>query len=229
MIALGFLGACGGNVAVSSGGNGGEGGTGAESGGTTTTTGTTTGNTGGNTGGTGGNTGGTGGGTGGNTGGTGGEGGGCAPYGLLDCVAAFPTCVPVYDDKCCPNCSPGGCADCINYQFHHCASWQAACAGDPPQDCGYAPEWACNGQEPSCETIGGGVEPCSAQPGCVPAYCNEAADCPVAYQCHPVKSNMCNAICASAPPPCPPGTVAETDGFCLTGWCIEQKLCPSAL
>lgn len=243
VLAAGFLGACGGNVEVSAGGNGGEGGTGAEGGGTTTTTsntgglGGTTGtggNTGGTGGGTGGNTGGTGGGTGGNTGGTGGGTGGgvaCAALGHVDCVGAFPSCVPVYYDECCPDpgCNAGtGCADCKNIQFLHCAPWTDACAGGPPLPCGSSPEWACNGKEPFCEDPGVSAEPCTALPGCVPAYCALDEDCTTDPVCHPVKPDMCLSLCDSVPPPCPDGTFAETDGFCWTGKCIPQDLCSFA-
>lgn len=240
VFAVALLGACGGNVEVSSGGDGGEGGTSEGGGGTTTTSNNTggVGNTGGNTGGTGGNTGGTGGNTGGNTGGTGGNTGGtgggtgggpndCAALDHVSCVGAFPGCVPVYDDECCPSCDPmGGCADCINLQFHHCAPWNESCAGGPPQVCGFVPEWACNGKEPSCNIDpGGSPEPCATEPGCVPAYCSLDADCTTDPVCHPVKPNMCIAACASLPPPCPDGTAPEANGGCWTGSCIPQELC----
>src|SRR5262245_20716527 len=46
----------------------------------------------------------------------------CANLFEAECLGAFPTCVPVYDDTCCPTCYPGGCADCQAYAFNHCTS-----------------------------------------------------------------------------------------------------------
>ncbi len=215
LVFVGLFAACGGNVEVDSSGGGGTGG------GATTTSSATGGTTG-----TGGNTGGTTG-TGGNTGGStgvGGFGGGaCEGYDELSCLGAFPSCVPVYDDNCCPSCNPmGGCADCFNMQFHHCEENNNVC--NP--SCGIVPEWGCFGKQADCNiNPGGSAELCTSVPGCTPAYCNLNQDCTTDPVCHPVFADMCVSLCNAIPPPCPNGTTAETNGSCYTGFCIEQQLC----
>ncbi|MBK8258974.1 MAG: hypothetical protein IPK82_40730 [Polyangiaceae bacterium] len=202
---------CGGNVSIGTG-SGGEGGSGAT--GNTTTGNSTTSGTGG---------------AGNSTtvaGGTGGFGGfgGCDGMNHTACVANFPQCLPVYDDECCPSCNPqGGCADCINIQFHHCE----AAPNCKPASCGFIPEWACNGKQPDCDIDpGGSTEPCATAAGCIPAYCNLNLDCTTDPICHPIGGNICTAFCESLPPPCPDGTTAETNGSCWTGMCIPAELCP---
>lgn len=195
--------------------------------GTTGTGGTNTGTTG--TGGT--NTGGTGGFTGGsggtNTGGTG-TGGSVACGGINDevgCLGAYPTCVPVYDDVCCPSCNPGTCSDCINVQFHHCAPNSPTCGVAPPS-CGTTPQWACAGGKADCSINAlGSVEPCHAKAGCTAAYCPVGAMCNVDPVCTPVTKGTCTALCDGLPPPCPPGTFAEANGSCYTGLCVPADVC----
>lgn len=122
----------------------------------------------------------------------------------------------------------GNCANCIQIQFHHCAPFESACVSKPP--CGDAPEWACNGKQANCEIDPGGSSiPCATKAGCIPAYCPVNADCPVDPVCHPVTAGLCTNECDAIPPDCAPGTYAENDGFCYTGFCIPQELCVIAL
>ena len=114
---VGNLCGCGGNVTVGTGGAGGSGANGGAGGGI--------GGAGGGIGGNGGSSstvspvGGAGGSVSSSVGGAGG--GACDGLDHVSCLGAFPSCVPVYDDECCPSCDPmGGCADCIRIQFHHC-------------------------------------------------------------------------------------------------------------
>lgn len=203
---------CGGNVAVGTSG-GGEGGSGAV-GNTTTGNSTTNG-----TGGAGNSTTGSGG-----TTGFGGF-GGCGGMDHTTCIANFPQCLPVYDDECCPSCDPqGGCADCINIQFHHCEDATSNCK---PANCGSIPEWACNGKQPDCNIDpGGSSEPCATVAGCIPAYCNLNQMCEPNPVCHPIIAEICTAFCESVPPPCADGLTPEANGSCWTGLCIPGELCP---
>lgn len=212
LVLAGALG-CGGNVSVSNGGNGGDGG--GNGGGNTTTTGT-----GGNTltTGTGGNT---------TTTITTNTTQGCEALDHISCLGAHPSCVPVYDDKCCPTCDPmGGCADCIDIQFHHCAPYADQCAGAPSK-CGQTPGWACDGGQATCPADpGGSPSPCGTTAGCLPAYCAlNLESCPAEPVCHPATKGTCMTQCDSVPPPCPGGTYAESDGFCYTQYCVPENVC----
>jgi len=156
----------------------------------------------------------------------GGSGGnGCAGMQEIGCLGAFPSCVPVYDDLCCPSCnSMGGCADCFEIHFNHCEPLNQACNNGP--ECGLVPEWACNGKEASCDIDPGASQtPCATEAGCVPAYCPTDFECNVDPICHPVKAGMCITECDAAPPNCPAGTYPESDGFCYTERCIPENLC----
>lgn len=204
---------CGGNVFVGSGGNGGGGGNGGSgvSGGTTGS-GATTGSGGDTTTIT------------------------TSPTGTMlfcesadhiSCLQAYPNCVPVYDDQCCPTCDPmGGCADCIDIQFHHCAPAADQCAGAPSK-CGQTPDWACNGGQANCNIDpGGSKSPCATVAGCLPVYCSlNLESCPGEPICHPATKGTCTTMCDSVPPPCPMGTYAESDGFCYTGYCVPENVC----
>ena len=146
----------------------------------------------------------------------------CDGLGHAACIGAAPSCVPVYDDECCPSCDPsGGCADCSDIAFHHCAP-VAACGASGPS-CGFIPSWACGGNKLTCGQPNGSITPCADVPGCVLATCDPMAGCQP--ECHPVTGDSCTNDCDSVPPPCPPGTVAEADGFCYTGWCIPSDVC----
>ncbi len=212
VLTLAGLAGCGGNVSVSNGGEGGGSSTG--TGGDTSTTGTTTTGSGTTT---------TGSGT--TTITTGSE--GCEALDHISCLGAYPSCVPVYDDQCCPTCDPmGGCADCINIQFHHCASYADRCTG-APSVCGTTPGWACDGGKADCNIDpGGSAAPCATTEGCLPANCsltlNSCTQDPV---CHPATKGTCTTQCDAVPPPCPDGTYAESDGFCYTGYCVPMNVC----
>jgi hypothetical protein len=210
--------ACGSSVEVP----GEAGGSGTTS--TSTTTGTGTGGTTTGTGGTGGTTTGTGG-----TGAVGGFGtGGSAMCGALNevgCLGAYPDCVPVYDDKCCPSCDGiGACADCVDLTFHHCAPKSDGCGGT--LTCGFTPDWACQGGKADCEVDpGGSPTPCHKVAGCTAGYCPTNADCKTDPVCTPVTKDICINACDAIPPPCAPGLIAESNGFCYTGLCVAESLC----
>lgn len=206
----GLAAGCGGSVKVEEG-TGGQG---------TTSGAGNTGNTG-NTGNVG-NTGGQG--AAGGSGAQGGVGGGpsvCDALGHVACLEAFPACVPVYDDACCPSCDPGPCADCVDWQFHHCVPLDVGCATGVT--CGFTPEWACAGGEASCF---GPPDHCSVDPGCTVATCSlEMGPC-FTDECHPVTGDICGpALCNTIPPTCPPGTVPEHADDCYTGYCILPDVC----
>lgn len=222
----GLAGACGGNVEVPTAGDGGGGAGGAGQGGA--------GNAGAAQGGAGdagsaqGGAGNAGSGQGGagNTAGQGGAAGStgeCESLEEIGCLGAYPQCVPIYDDKCCPSCEMGGCADCINIAFHHCAPGALCNTAD---FCGLLPDWACSGGEAECDIDPGGSQtPCATVPGCIPAYCPTNLTCDQDPICHPVRAKSCTTMCDSVPPPCPDGTYPEGDGFCYTGLCIPESLC----
>ena len=167
-----------------------------------------------------------GGGNGGNGNGGAGAGGGCEGLGHVACVAAFPACVPAYDDVCCPMCDPtGNCADCVNWQFHHCTTPEEACLPEMPTSCGVTPGWACTGGIPSCADPGGSPTPCGTVPGCVLGACNVDVDCDPPEYCVPVVGQQCVATCPQVPPECPAGMQPEVKGSCFTGDCITAALC----
>jgi hypothetical protein len=204
----GLLG-CGGNVTIGDGGGGAGGGTTTGSGGNTTTTGTGGGTT---------------------TTTITGTPTPCETLDHISCLNAYPSCVPVYDDKCCPTCDMGGCADCINIQFHHCAPYTEQCTG-APTICGNTPGWACDGKQADCNIDpGGSTAPCATVPGCLPTYCSLTLEsCPGDPVCHPATKGTCLNQCNSPPPPCPNGTYPESDGLCYTGYCVPQDVCVTGL
>lgn len=145
----------------------------------------------------------------------------CEGLDEIPCLGAYPSCAPVYDDACCPSCEPGPCADCIDWQFHHCAPFEEVCDAPPP--CGNATIWACSGGTPSCTGQAGN---CGADPGCAQATCSvESGPCP-GDECHPVTAEICGpALCNAIPPTCPGGTLPEHEADCYTGWCIPADVC----
>lgn len=198
---------------VSNGGDGGGGSTssGGSTGGVTSTTGS--------------------GGVGGTTGTTitGSGGSMCDGLGHIQCLGAYPSCAPVYDDKCCPTCTPGGCADCINIDFDHCAPRSSVCDGQKPT-CGLVPEWACNGGKADCNILpDGSPEPCHTVAGCIATYCSLDSPPCAGPTCAAATGGTCTALCDSVPPPCPEGMTAEANGGCYTGMCIDANLCPTGL
>ncbi|HZO16884.1 MAG TPA: hypothetical protein VFB62_26590 [Polyangiaceae bacterium] len=142
------------------------------------------------------------------------------------CMAAYPDCAPAYDDACCPQCdSMGECADCSDYEFHHCGPLVETC--NPPElPCYTWESWGCSGGVAPCPAITdrGGEYACDQMPGCVVAECSPELPC-IGKQCHPVTGDSCTALCNSLPPACPPGLVAEADGSCYTGFCIPAVTC----
>ncbi len=153
--------------------------------------------------------------------GSGGGGGSGACLGLdeVSCLGAYPSCVPRYDDQCCPSCNPGSCADCVDWGFESCQPAQAAC--EAPSACGFVPDWACAGKQAECPD----GQPCNFQPGCTEQLCAVGDPCPGTILCSPVTAGTCSSFCDSVPPTCPPGSVPEADGFCYTGFCVEASLC----
>ena len=156
--------------------------------------------------------------------GFGGSHGACETLGHAACVAAFADCVPIYDDLCCPSCDPGPCADCINYQFHHCAPYAKGCALNGPS-CGRVLKEHCAGQVPSCGPVLGSPGPCGQSPGCTLADCPVNIDCDPPPGCVPVTGGACTASCKSPPPACSPTMVPEANGNCWTGLCIMADVC----
>src|SRR6185436_1755514 len=103
-------------------------------------------------------------------------------------------------------------------QFHHCAPLDESCGVSPP--CGVAPDWACAGGQAICGDPGGSPSLCGTVAGCTPAYCPLNVTCDQDPTCTPVTAGTCTNQCDSVPPPCPDGTVAESNGFCYTGLCV---------
>jgi len=151
----------------------------------------------------------------------------CAGLGEIACLGAYPGCVPVYDDQCCPLCDPTGfCADCSNWTFHHCATHTNGCLPEQPVECGTVPGWACVGGKAECEPSGGSKTPCATLPGCVPSYCPTDVDCDTSPVCVPARGDMCGPIvCEQVPPPCERGTTPAGENGCFSGGCIPAALC----
>lgn len=148
----------------------------------------------------------------------------CEGLGWVECLGASG-CTAVYDDACCPICSPGGpCADCYHPVFHHCAGEGEACADDPPAGCGFPAPWICPPEVPSCATATPLDDTDCDVAGCivrVGASCTSGG-CPV--ECVPVHRQICNATCMLMPPDCG-ARVPEAQGGCYTGYCISASVC----
>lgn len=152
----------------------------------------------------------------------------CDGLGEVACLKAYPSCVPVYDDQCCPLCEPEGyCADCVNWAYHHCATLENGCLPEEPVECGTVPGWACAGGQAECEAITPMTKiPCATVPGCVASYCPMGGGCGTDPVCVPVQKDICDpALCNTVPPPCFSGTVAAVEGGCYTGGCIPESYC----
>ena len=147
----------------------------------------------------------------------------CAGLGEVDCLGAFPDCVPAYDDACCPSCDPGPCADCVNVVFAECRPLSTACSGQV--SCGFTPPWACEGGVAECPD----GQRCNFQPGCVELTCAEGEPCPGTILCAPVTASLCTPPpCDAVPPACPPGSFPEATNDCYTGFCVvDQGRCKS--
>ena len=135
-------------------------------------------------------------------------------------MGAFPSCVPFYDDHCCPTCTPGPCANCVDWQFEGCTDAASACSSAGP-GCGVVPDWACEGGQANCPD----GQPCNSRPGCTEEICALNQPCPGTFLCTSVHAGICETQCDSVPPPCPPNAIAESDGFCYTGSCIAADVC----
>ena len=151
--------------------------------------------------------------------------GGCGGLAEAACMASYPTCAPAYADVCCSSCTPGPCADCSDYEFYQCGPLEQICSTGA---CWLPPDWACAGETPPCPAITdpGGEYACDQAPGCVVVACSPDVNC-VETQCHPVTAASCTTACDAIPPSCPPGQVAEADGFCWTGFCMPAAVCGS--
>lgn len=165
-----------------------------------------------------------------NAGGSAGAGGSvdCAGLGEIACLGAYPSCVPVYDDQCCPACDPmGGCADCVNWGFHHCTTHENGCLPEQPVECGLVPGWACVGGSASCEPATPLTKtPCATVPGCVASFCPVDIACETDPVCIPVDKDLCGpVVCAVVPPNCPNGTTPAVEGGCFTGGCLLSTVC----
>jgi hypothetical protein len=213
VLALVWLSACGGTAVVEAGGQGGAGGGASASANVATSAATGTSSAASTSSG---------------TTGAGGSSALCEGLSESACIGAHPDCVPVYDDACCPSCDPGGCADCVDYFFHHCVALDTGCLPEEPATCGLVPGWACTGKRAECGPPVGSPSPCGAYPGCIAAVCSPDVNCPPDVECHPVSGGTCVNACDSVPPSCPEGTLAESDGFCYTGYCIRPDVCMGA-
>lgn len=130
----------------------------------------------------------------------------------------------MYDDACCPTCTPGICADCYNPTFTACLETELACYGFA-EVCGWIGEGECPDETPP--------DPApdhACLDGEVPAILSSDRDCDgdggdCLLECHAVTGDTCTVRCRSLPPPCPAGWYAEGDGFCYTGYCIPDSVC----
>ncbi len=138
----------------------------------------------------------------------------CGELSFGECVSN-PACAPIFDDSCCPQCSPGPCADCVDWDFIKCLPRNAACNGD--FDCGFVGEYVCQNTFPNCSGF------CEGTMGCEPGVCSLGG--PQCQACVPIVPGVCGSQCDSPPPPCPPGFVPASDGFCWTGLCIDGAVC----
>lgn len=141
----------------------------------------------------------------------------CGGFGYTDCLGAAPTCVPVFDDKCCPSCTPGECADCTNPEFVFCTDAVACTNGT---SCGFVAGFSCGGPPPKCDPS------FCETPGCTRETCALGFGGPPCFEdCVPVKPGSCTAKCNGIPPECPPGYTPQADDLCWTGRCIEENVC----
>lgn len=143
----------------------------------------------------------------------------CNGLSETQCLGAFPECVPLYDDACCPTCAPGPCGDCSHMEFYECLPANEACSGQPVV-CGFVAKEHCGGAPAICT---GGY--CPSMPGCTEACKPDASGMCVAFECHAITKGTCTSVCDGIPPACPPGFTAEQDGGCYTGFCIEDQIC----
>lgn len=141
------------------------------------------------------------------------------------CIAAFPDCVPIYDDTCCPTCTPGNCVEsCTDNVYQGCEKAEVACQPNPAIECGFVPGWACSGSVPECGEPNGIKSPCGKDTGCMEKTCPEPVSCST---CVPVSVAACVKDCAGgSEPPCMGGTVPHIGGDgCPDGTCVPEEPC----
>lgn len=142
------------------------------------------------------------------------------------CISAFPDCVPIYDDTCCPTCTPGACVDsCTDNVYQGCEKAEVACQPEPAIECGFVPEWACAGGVPECGDANGLKSPCGKYTGCAELTCFGGFDCST---CVPLSVAACVEDCAGSGDNsnCSVDTVPHMGGDgCPDGTCIPKKAC----
>lgn len=145
----------------------------------------------------------------------------CTGLGPAACFADLD-CAPLFDDQCCPSCSPGPCADCFDPAYVECVPFD----GCRTPACGVVPSWGCVPTAPDCaDATPTSVDGCSAY-GCVPGYPPGEGDPSIADAiCVPITGDSCTTACRRLPPTCPSGTVPEGDGSCYTDRCIPAFVC----
>lgn len=147
--------------------------------------------------------------------------GGVSPCEGLGAAACFANveCSAVFDDACCPDCTDGPCADCVDYTYFGCRPFEGC-----REACGHSPSWACYPTAPDCT----GATPTDSdscdQTGCVPAVAPIGA-LPLMDTCVPITGDSCTVACRRVAPNCPAGTVPEGDGSCYTDRCIPAFVC----
>jgi hypothetical protein len=153
----------------------------------------------------------------------------CASFGEVECVAAHPECVPMYDDQCCPSCEPGAsCADCVRFEFSSCAPMaESGCTTATASICGVPSDEGCTG-ELVMDCLGKGQTQCLTRPGCAWAVdlgCQDPETC--TGTCRPVTEHSCGTSCEGPPPEgCPPGFHPEGTGGAYFNWCLPDAMCP---
>lgn len=145
----------------------------------------------------------------------------CAGLGAAACFRQLD-CAPVFDDRCCPSCSEGPCADCFDPGYVDCIPFDDCRV----PVCGAVPSWGCSPSAPDCAgATPMALDSCSAY-GCVPAYPpGEGAPSLADAICVPITGLSCTVGCRRLPPTCPSGTVPEADGSCYTDRCVPAFVC----
>jgi len=134
----------------------------------------------------------------------------------------------MYDDSCCPMCSPTGtCADCARYEFLQCVPFdQAGCNTNQPQACGAVAATGCQG-EYNLDCLQLSKTSCEANPGCVwalKAGCTSVEGCD--GLCRGVTAYACDRPCNVPAPTCPEGYAPEGSGGTYMMDCVPKAMCP---
>lgn len=152
--------------------------------------------------------------------------GDCSGLRLDECISD-DACVPVFDNACCPTCSPSLiCTDCTDWQFERCLPRDEAC--DPAIDACWIPmDGACEGRPPTCDATDPTSERSCGLPGCIVQQSPPCADCIPTRTCVAHRGRAsCEAVCLEVPVDCGTGWIPEADGGCFTGYCIPESACP---